>query len=109
MDLDELRSLELLSSLREDQLTQLREAGDEVTFQPGEVVFREGEYADSWWLLLGGALELMRRVGRETVAVGWTCPGAGREASAPGTSMASTWPPAEAWWQGGCSASRPRT
>ena len=38
--------------------------------QPGEVLFREGEYADFWWVLLDGAIELSRHVGREDVAVG---------------------------------------
>lgn len=70
MRLDELRPLDLFSSLRDDQLTQLRDAGEEVAFEPGDVVFREGEHADSWWVLVEGALELMRRVGRETVVVG---------------------------------------
>jgi signal transduction histidine kinase len=70
MRLEDLRRLDLLASLRDDQLEQLLEAGSEHTFEYGDVVFREGAHADSWWVLLDGALELVRHVGRETLVVG---------------------------------------
>ena len=44
-------------------------SGDEVPVVPGSEVFREGEPADSWWLLLDGGIELVRRIGREDAVV----------------------------------------
>ena len=41
-----------------------------MSVEEGVVLFREGEPADSWWLLLDGAINLLRHVGREDVVVG---------------------------------------
>ena len=65
----EIRELSLFDGVTEDQLTELVDAGDEVTFEAGTVLFTEGEPADGWWVLLEGAVELVRRVGREDVVV----------------------------------------
>jgi signal transduction histidine kinase len=70
MLLADLRRLDLLASLSDDQLAQLLDAGVEHPFGPGDVVFHEGAPADVWWILVDGALELLRHVGRETVVVG---------------------------------------
>ena len=70
MELDELRVLPLLAGLGDDQLASLAAAGEEVRFAPGDEVFRGGQPADVWWLLLDGTLELVRRVGSEETAVG---------------------------------------
>jgi signal transduction histidine kinase len=70
MRLEDLRRLDLFASLGDDQLTQLLEAGSEHAFTYGDIVFREGAPAASWWVLLDGALELVRHVGRETLVVG---------------------------------------
>ena len=40
--------------------------------EPGVVLFQEGEHADFWWVLVDGAIELMRRIGREHGSGGWT-------------------------------------
>jgi signal transduction histidine kinase len=53
----------------DDQLAELVAAGTEVRFEPGAVLFREGEYADAWWILLEGTVDLLRHVGREDVVV----------------------------------------
>jgi signal transduction histidine kinase len=77
IDVAELRRLSLFDGVTDDQLAELAAAGDEVRFEPGVVLFTEGEHADSWWVLLDGAVELVRRVGREDVVV--------RTMSVPGT------------------------
>jgi signal transduction histidine kinase len=69
VDLEELRGIELLRGLTDDQLHELATGGDEVGFGVGDVVFREGEHADEWWMLLSGSLDLVRKVGREDVVV----------------------------------------
>ncbi len=69
MDIDELRDIELFTGLTDDQLAELATGGDEVPFEPGDVLFTEGEHADEWWMLLEGSLDLVRKVGREDVVV----------------------------------------
>ena len=70
MELAELRSLPVLEGLSADQLEELAAAGEEVTFQPGDVLFRSGEPASTWWVLLDGTIELVRHVGREDTVLG---------------------------------------
>lgn len=70
MDTADLRAVPLLEALTDRQLAQLATAADEVSILPGEVLFREGDLADSWWVLLDGSVELLRHVGREDVVVG---------------------------------------
>jgi signal transduction histidine kinase len=72
----ELGSLELLTGLTPDQLTQLASAGTQVLLEPGTEGWTEGGPADLWWLLLEGQLDLARHIGREDVVVGrFTAPG----------------------------------
>ena len=70
MDVGRLRGLELFTGLSDEQLGELLAAVGEVSIVPGSDVFREGEHADQWWVLLSGALELVRHVGREDVVLG---------------------------------------
>ncbi|MGH3477373.1 MAG: sensor histidine kinase [Nocardioidaceae bacterium] len=70
MRVDDLRGLSLFDGLTDEQLADLIAAGDEVAVEPGVELFREGDPADSWWVLVDGAIELMRRVGREVSVVG---------------------------------------
>jgi len=65
----DLRDLELFQGLTQAQLAELAAAGEEVRFRRGDVVFRGGEHADSWWVLVDGAIDLLRHVGREDVVV----------------------------------------
>jgi signal transduction histidine kinase len=67
---DELRVLPLLDGLDQSQLAELAAAGDEVAFGAGQELFRGGQPAEYWWLLLDGTLELLRRVGNEDTVVG---------------------------------------
>jgi signal transduction histidine kinase len=70
MEADDLRSLPIFGGLDDEQIGSLLAAGTEVEIQPGEELFREGEHADHWWVLVDGALELVRHIGREDVVVG---------------------------------------
>ena len=69
MRVDDLRPLPIFDGLTDDQLAELVEAGTEVRIEPGVELFREGEHADFWWLLVDGAIDLIRRVGREDTVV----------------------------------------
>jgi signal transduction histidine kinase len=70
MRFDALRPLGLFDGLTDAQLAELVDAGVEVRITAGVELFREGEHADFWWVLVEGAVDLVRRVGREAAAVG---------------------------------------
>jgi signal transduction histidine kinase len=65
-----IRSLGIFDGLSDGQLAELSAAGTEVSIEPGVELFREGEHADFWWVLVDGAIELVRRIGREDTVVG---------------------------------------
>jgi len=69
MRIEDLRPLGLFDGLTDDQLAELVEAGTDVRIEPGVDLFREGEQADYWWVLVEGALDLVRHVGREDTVV----------------------------------------
>src|SRR5689334_5048161 len=70
MLIDDLRGVFLFEGLSEEQLRDLIAAGDEVPFDSGDVLFHEGEPADSWWVLLAGRVELLRRTRWEESVAG---------------------------------------
>jgi signal transduction histidine kinase len=69
MRAEELRPLPIFEGLTDGQLAELAEAGAEVPVEPGVELFREGEPADFWWVLVSGAIDLVRHVGREDTVV----------------------------------------
>jgi signal transduction histidine kinase len=69
MRIDDLRAVFLFDGLSEEQLNELIAAGDDVHFDAGDVLFREGAAADFWWVLLSGRVELLRRGGSEESVV----------------------------------------
>jgi signal transduction histidine kinase len=69
MRVDELRPLTIFEGLTDHQLTELIEGGTEVRIEPDTDLFREGEHADFWWVLVDGAIDLVRHVGREDTVV----------------------------------------
>ena len=81
MHIADLRSLSLFDGLTDGQLAELVEGGTEVRIEPGVVLFREGEHADHWWVLIDGTIDLLRRIGPEETVV--------RRMDVPG------------WWAGG--------
>ena len=70
IDVADLRALTLFDGVSDDQLVELVAAGTTVEFAPGDVVFREAEPADVWWVLVAGSLDLVRHVGREETHLG---------------------------------------
>jgi len=70
MNADELRSFDIFDGLTDDQLAELVERGTEVRVEPGVELFREGDHADFWWVLVDGAIDLVRHIGREDTLVG---------------------------------------
>ena len=68
--LDELRGLPLLSGLDDDQLAELHAAATEVRTEAGQELWSAGDPADAWWVLLVGAVELVRLTGRDEIVMG---------------------------------------
>ena len=76
MKIHDLRGLFLFDGVSDEQLRELLAAGDEVGFDEGDVLFRQGDPADFWWVLIEGRVDILRRVGREeTVALVLDRPG----------------------------------
>ncbi len=70
MHADELRAISLFDGLADGQLAELARGGTEVLIEPGVNVFAEGEPADFWWVLIDGAIDLLRHIGAEDTVVG---------------------------------------
>jgi signal transduction histidine kinase len=70
MRADELHALSLFYGLADDQLAELAEGSTEIRIEPGAELFREGEHADFWWVLIEGTIDLVRHIGREDTMVG---------------------------------------
>jgi signal transduction histidine kinase len=70
MRAEDLRPLAIFEGVSDDRLAQLVAVGEEVSVAPGDEIFHEGAPADSWWVLLDGAVDLFRTVGREEATVG---------------------------------------
>jgi signal transduction histidine kinase len=70
-DIDELRTLFLFEKLTDEQLEWLCERGRVEQFEPGWV-YREGEPATCFYVLLSGTLIMSRRIGEDDVDVNRT-------------------------------------
>jgi signal transduction histidine kinase len=70
MELHDLRKIGLFDGSDDDQLLELLEAGAEVPFECGDVIFQENHPAEFWWVLLDGRIDLLRHVGREETQLG---------------------------------------
>jgi signal transduction histidine kinase len=70
MGLEGLRRIGLFSGTEDEQLGALLAAGGEVRFARGDVLFRENHPAEHWWVLLDGAVDLVRHVGRDETQLG---------------------------------------
>lgn len=69
---DELRSLFLFEALSDDRLAFLRAMGEVVDVAAGQAVFREGEPAECFYVLLQGTVSLTRMVRGDEVEVART-------------------------------------
>jgi signal transduction histidine kinase len=54
------RSISLFDGLTDEQLSELIAAGVEVPLQPGVDLWRQGDHADYWWMLVEGVIEIRR-------------------------------------------------
>jgi signal transduction histidine kinase len=64
---ERLRDAPILATLEEEELVRLADAGRERRLGPGELLFRQGERAVAFHLLLDGQLETTREVAGEQV------------------------------------------
>ncbi len=69
VDVADLRPLGLFRGLTDAQVAELADAADEVRIEPGDVLFHQGDPADTWWMLLDGAIDLRRQIGQEEMVV----------------------------------------
>ncbi|HZZ52178.1 MAG TPA: ATP-binding protein [Pseudonocardia sp.] len=67
MTCEQLRSLFLFEDLTDEQLAWVSEHGDEVEVAAGTEVFREGDPAECFWVLLSGTIAISQRVGGDRV------------------------------------------
>ena len=70
MRASDLRAISLFEGLADSQLADLAAGGTEIAIEPGADLFREGEPADHWWVLIDGAIDLVRHIGSEDTVVG---------------------------------------
>jgi signal transduction histidine kinase len=70
IDLPDLRAIPLFDGIPDAALVTMLSDSDEVIIEPGDRLWTEGAPADQWWVLIEGAVDLVRRVGREDSVVG---------------------------------------
>lgn len=73
--IDALRTVPLLADLHDDVMDRLATMALVVDVVPGTVLMREGEQADGLYVVLGGRLEVTKRVGPDDLPVGVVGPG----------------------------------
>jgi signal transduction histidine kinase len=66
----ELRALALFDGITDEAIAELMADAEEVPFDSGDRLWKEGDPAASWWVLLDGGIDLVRRVGREDTVLG---------------------------------------
>lgn len=66
---DELRTLFLFERLTDAQLDWIAQRAEVRAYDAGAVVYREGEPADGFWVLLDGTLKLSRIAAGEDVTI----------------------------------------
>jgi len=60
MGIEEFRSLTLFDGLTDAQLSELVNAGAVLPFDPGTELWRQGDHADFWWVVIEGAVDIRR-------------------------------------------------
>jgi CRP-like cAMP-binding protein len=66
---DFLRAVPMFNSLSEEQLAQLAELCDDLTYQAGEDIFKQGEIGGALFIIVDGQVLVQREVVRETSTV----------------------------------------
>jgi len=72
---DELRPLDILEGLPDEQLDWFAEHGEKVTLQPGEHMFDRGQVADSLWIVVNGVIQGFEEIGGQWLLVATTIRG----------------------------------
>lgn len=70
MELSDYERIPLFAATDHDLLRALVEASTEVRFERGDVLWQENHLAEAWWVLIGGAVDLLRHVGPEAKKLG---------------------------------------
>lgn len=68
MHFHHVRSFSIFDGLTDDQLGQLLAASTEVRVEPGVHLWHQGDHADDWWVLVDGAIDIIRHVGPGTAS-----------------------------------------
>jgi signal transduction histidine kinase len=69
IDIENLRQVELLATLNDQQLQWLCEQGKEVWLEPGEVHRAAGDPADQVFILIDGEIQITQQVGNEKIVL----------------------------------------
>ena len=72
---DELRPLDILEGLPDEQLDWLREHGERITLESGERMFDRGQVADSLWIVVKGVIQGFEEIGGQWLLVATTVRG----------------------------------
>ena len=72
---DELRPLDILEGLPDEQLDWLREHGERITLEPGEHMFDRGQVADALWIVVKGVIQGFEEIGGQWLLVATTVRG----------------------------------
>jgi signal transduction histidine kinase len=75
MSVDRLRGVPILADLDDDEVIRIAAAGQERRLAPGEYLFRQGERASYFQIVLDGQLETTREVAGEQVLMMTHAPG----------------------------------
>ena len=70
MELADVRHLFIFDGLTDEQVGELLDAGEEVVFGPGDVLFHQADPAAFWWVLVEGRVALRRRAANEESVIG---------------------------------------
>ena len=72
---EELRPLDILEGLPDEQLDWLCEHGEKVTIEPGEHMFDRGQIADALWIVVEGVIQGFEEIGGQWLLVATTVRG----------------------------------
>ena len=72
---EELRTLDILEGLPDEQLDWLCEHGEKVTIEPGEHRFDRGQVADALWIVVEGVIQGFEEIGGQWLLVATTVRG----------------------------------
>ena len=72
---DELRPLDILEGLPDEQLDWLCEHGEKITLEPGEHMFDRGQVADALWIVVNGVIQGFEEIGGQWLLVATTVTG----------------------------------